>query len=160
MRFEKAKRYSKVHEDFKEVLRSHKLTSQQALSLAMESIGYGKVSQPRVSRLLLDVGAFKCRDHNNVAYYKLPEELAVPNQKNAINSVVLDIRHNQQQIVIRTIKGGGCMIGRMVEEFAEYCGVLGCIASDNTVLVIPQSIDEISTTINKVSQQLDILTSN
>jgi arginine repressor len=43
--------------------------------------------------------------------------------------------------VIKTIVGGASIISSIIEERSDVFGILGCIPSESTVLVIPQNIE-------------------
>jgi transcriptional regulator of arginine metabolism len=80
---------------FKTLLQDQRFGSQLQLARALSLRGFENVTQTRVSRLLHKVGAIKIRNHNNDAVYRLPEKQHIPCGQQAIDSVVLDIKHNQ-----------------------------------------------------------------
>ncbi len=127
---------------FKSLLNEQRFGSQIELVAALSSHGFN-ITQTRVSRLLIKLGAIKIRNHRNNFIYKLPGEQNVPRVKQAIDSVVLDIKHNNAQIIIKTVVGGGRLITKIIETMDETSGVLACIGSDNTILVIPTDVREV-----------------
>ncbi len=141
---------------FKALLQDQRFGSQLQLARALSLRGFENVTQTRVSRLLNKVGAIKIRNHNNDAVYRLPEQQYIPRGLQAIDSVVLDIKHNHVQIIIKTIIGAATLISKMIENMGEQAGVLACMASDNTILVIPADVSKIQQTMTSIIEHLDV----
>lgn len=141
---------------FKALLQDQRFGSQLQLSRALSLRGFENVTQTRVSRLLNKVGAIKIRNHNNDAVYRLPEKQYIPRGQQAIDSVVLDIKHNHVQIIIKTIIGAATLISKMIENMGEQAGVLGCMASDNTILIIPSDVGCIEQIMAGIIEHLDV----
>jgi transcriptional regulator of arginine metabolism len=140
---------------FKLILNEQRFGSQIELAQALSLYGFN-ITQTRVSRLLKKLGAIKVRNHKNNFIYKLPNEHNVPRVKQAIDSVVLAIRHNNAQIIIKTIVGGGRLITKIIETMDETTGVLACIGSDNTILVIPVDVAKVEQVYGNVLKYLNI----
>ena len=140
---------------FKLLLNERRFGSQLELVTALSSHGFN-ITQTRVSRLLIKLGAIKTRNHRNDFIYKLPGEQDIPGVKQTIDSVVLDIKHNNAQIIIKTIVGGGRLITKIIETMDETSGVLACIGSDNTILVIPTDIANVKQVYRNVIKYLNI----
>ena len=141
---------------FKTLLQDQRFGSQLQLARALSLRGFENVTQTRVSRLLHKVGAIKIRNHNNDAVYRLPEKQYMPCGQQAIDSVVLDIKHNQVQIIIKTVIGAATLISKMIESMGEQSGVLACMASDSTILVIPTDVNHIEATMASIVAHLDV----
>jgi transcriptional regulator of arginine metabolism len=141
---------------FKSLLHDQRFGSQLQLARALSLRGFENVTQTRVSRLLNKVGAIKIRNHNNDAVYRLPEKQHIPRAQQAIDSVVLDVKHNNVQIIIKTVIGAATLISKMIENMGESSGVLGCMASDNTILIIPTDVDRIQPIMATIIEHLDI----
>jgi len=143
---------------FKQLIEQECFATQDQLADAMSGLGYNNITQTKVSRLLGKLGAIKATNYNNTRVYKLPNTQVVPRAKQKINSIVLDVQHNEMQIVIKTIAGGGIIIAKIVESMGESYGVLGCIPSDSTILVIPSNITKIEQTTQAIIHYLKVTT--
>lgn len=143
---------------FKHLIEQECFATQDQLADAMLGLGYDNITQTKVSRLLGKLGAIKATNYNNTRVYKLPSTQAVPRAKQKINSIVVDVQHNEMQIVVKTITGGGIIIAKIVESMGEAYGVLGCIPSDNTILVIPSSITKIEQITQSIVHYLKVNT--
>lgn len=141
---------------FKSLLNDQRFGSQLQLARALSLRGFDNVTQSRISRLIKKVGAIKFRNNNNDAVYRLPAQQHIPRVQEAIDSVVLEIKHNNMQIIIKTVIGAATLISKMVEDMGDSSGILGCMASDNTVLIIPSNINEIESTLTNLVNYLDM----
>ena len=101
------------------------------------------MSQAKISRLLSKLGAVKTRNANNEMIYILPDELSVPKSKQSIESVVLSVKHNHMQIILKTGIGAAPLISRMLDSMGESAGILGTLAGDDTIFIAPVDINRI-----------------
>lgn len=138
---------------FRRLLKDQCYGSQGQLALALSEQGFDNMSQAKISRLLSKLGAVKTRNANNEMIYILPDELAVPKSKNSIESVVLSVKHNGMQIILKTGIGGAPLISRMLDSMGESAGILGTLAGDDTIFIAPaeaQRIEEITQAIREL----------
>jgi len=145
----------------KYLLKTKEYRSQLEIVEALSELGFDNVTQTKISRLLKKLGAIKARGHHNKIAYCLSGKRLIPNKSQTISSVVIDVKHNGFQIIIKTIKGAGKLISNIIENLGAYFGILGCIASDDTVFVIPSNITMIDNNIALIIKHLDaVITSN
>lgn len=142
----------------KSLLNNQRFGSQLQLARALSLYGFENVTQTRISRLLKKLGAIKFRDNNNDAVYRLPAQQHIPRVQQSIDSVVLTINHNNMQIIIKTVIGAATLISKMIENMEESYGVLGCIASDSTILVVINDVNNIDKTMIGIVNYLDVNT--
>lgn len=138
---------------FKRLLKEQCYGSQGELAQALGEQGFVNMSQAKISRLLSKLGAVKTRNAKNDMIYILPDELAVPKSKQSIESVVLSVKHNGMQVILKTGIGGAPLISRMLDSIGESAGILGTLAGDDTIFIAPVSaerIDEITDTIKQL----------
>ncbi|NQZ23767.1 MAG: ArgR family transcriptional regulator [Colwellia sp.] len=140
----------------KSLLNDQRFGSQLQLARALSLRGFENVTQTRISRLLKKVGAIKFRNNNNDAVYRLPAKQYIPRVQESIDSVILGIKHNNMQIIIKTVIGAARLIAKIVEDMGESSGILACMASDNTILVIPSDVSNIEETTNYLINYLDM----
>jgi len=141
---------SKLLDTFKSLLEEESVGSQGELAVEMSKRGFDNLSQSSISRLLIKLGAIKIKNTYDRIVYKLPEAHLIPNKKQSINSVVLNVQHNGVQIVVKTIVGGGSIISKIIESMSNRMEILGCIASNDTVLVIPSHVNNIEHTTQQI----------
>ena len=89
--------------------------------------------------------------------YILPEELNIPKSKQSIESVVLSVKHNGMQIILKTGIGGAPLISRMLDSMGESAGILGTLAGDDTIFIAPVSVDDIDNITQSIRDLLGVI---
>ena len=141
---------------FKALLKEQCYGSQGQLADALSEQGFVNMSQAKISRLLSKIGAVKTRNTSNQMIYILPDELSVPKSKQAIESVVLSVRHNGMQIILKTGIGGAPLISRMLDSMGESLGVLGTLAGDDAIFIAPVEPDNIEEVCQAIRELLGV----
>lgn len=150
------KNESALIQTFKGLLKDQCYGSQSQLADALSENGFENMSQAKISRLLSKLGAVKMRNASSQVVYILPDELAVPRTKQAIQSVVISVKNNGMQIIVKTGIGGAPLISRMLDSMGESAGILGTLAGDDTIFIAPASADQIDKITNDIKQILDM----
>ena len=141
---------------FKTLLKDQCYGSQGQLAQALAEQGFTNMSQAKISRLLSKLGAVKMRNTNNEVVYILPDELAIPKSKQAIESVVMSVKHNNMQIVVKTGIGGAPLISRMLDSLGESVGILGTLAGDDTIFIAPSDANKIEEITEGIRKKLGL----
>lgn len=141
---------------FKSLLKDQCYGSQSQLAEALDKQGYTNMSQAKISRLLSKLGAVKMRNTNEQVVYILPDELAVPKSKQSIQSVVVSVKHNNMQIILKTGIGGAPLISRMLDSLGEPAGILGTLAGDDTIFIAPIDVNRIEEITLEIRKLLDV----
>ena len=147
---------SNLIQAFKQLLKDQCYGSQGELAQALAKQGFVNMSQAKISRLLSKLGAVKTRNAKNDMIYILPDELAVPKSKQSIESVVLSVKHNNMQIILKTGIGGAPLISRMLDSMGEAAGILGTLAGDDTIFIAPIDADRIDEISDSIKQLLGV----
>ena len=137
-------------------MKDQRYGSQNHLSESLSIHGYDNISQAKISRLLSKLGAVKMRNASSQVVYILPDELAVPRTKQAIQSVVISVKHNGMQIIVKTGIGGAPLISRMLDSMGESAGILGTLAGDDTIFIAPENVEHIDQITNDIKRILDM----
>ena len=145
---------------FKSLLKAQCYGSQSELAEALSEQGFINMSQAKISRLLSKLGAVKTRNASNQMVYILPDELAVPKSKQAIQSVVMSVKHNNVQIILKTGIGGAPLISRMLDSMGESFGILGTLAGDDTIFIAPNDVNKIDEITEAIKDVLDVSSTN
>ncbi len=132
-----AKSNTNLIDTFKRLLKEKEFRSQDELVYDLSLKGFENISQSKVSRLLSKVGAIKIRNAKNNVIYQLPEELFIPRVNFPIDTIVLSIKNNGTQIIMKTAAGGASIIARVLDSLEGSFGILGTISGDDTVLIVP-----------------------
>jgi len=150
------KNESVLIQTFKNLLKDQRYGSQSQLAEALAVNGFENISQAKISRLLSKLGAVKMRNASGQVVYILPDELAVPRTKQAIQSVVISVKHNGMQIIVKTGIGGAPLISRMLDSMGESAGILGTLAGDDTIFIAPENVENIEQITNDIKDILDM----
>ncbi|REL27812.1 ArgR family transcriptional regulator [Thalassotalea euphylliae] len=154
----KQKEEQQLLQVFKSLIKQGSYRSQEELAFALAQQGFEHVSQSKVSRMLAKLGAVKTRNSQNEICYNLPDALIIPKTKHPIETIALDLKHNNYQIVLKTGTGGAPLMARVLDSLEESIGILGTIAGDDTVLIIPEDIAQIDAISQAIIDMLDIPT--
>lgn len=141
---------------FKVMLKEEEFGSQNELAYELSMRGFDNISQSKISRMLSKVGALKARNSLNKLVYQLPNELIVPKIKYSIGTIALNVKHNGTQIVLKTASGGATIMACILDSLEDSFGVLGTIAGDDTVLIIPSSTNQVDDITDGISSFLDL----
>lgn len=138
---------------FKNLLSQERFGSQSEIVTALQELGFDKINQSKVSRMLTKFGAVRTRNTRMEMVYCLPNELSVPHTKSPLKNLVIDVDHNDFVIVIKTTPGAAQLIARLLDSIGKADGILGTIAGDDTIFVTPtrdSSIPELFTCISEL----------
>ena len=145
----------------REILQAEKASTQAEIRQALEARGM-VCSQPKISRLLAQIGAVKIIDENGKTCYRLPHEtglmheLAGMSQKSVIQQWVLSITHNESLVVIHTTPGAAGVIARILDQQRSQLGILGTIAGDDTIFITPKKLKDINLFSKEIEQALNL----
>ncbi len=122
----------------RELLSGGRASTQSELCALLAAQGHA-VNQSTVSRDLKRLGAERAAGPDGVAVYRLqawaPQGLTP--------GMVLEVEHNEAMIVLRTQTGRAQAVGLDLDAM-EHPQVMGTLAGDDTVLVVPRSVAQTS----------------
>lgn len=120
------------------------------------------ISQPKISRLLHQIGAVKLVDNKGKTQYRLPHEtgliheLTSTQEKALVSQWVLDVIANDALIIIHTTPGAAGMVARIIDQHRVHLHVLGTIAGDDTIFVAPTSNHQIASAITLITELFEL----
>lgn len=120
------------------ILQTTTTGTQTDLQTALYDAGF-RVTQSTVSRQLRKLGAVKSVNAAGETVYRLPQAAHEIGHNLTIKSLVENIAGNEQVLLIRTRSGCGNVVAQLLDE-QNFAEILGTLAGDNTILVIPKSI--------------------
>lgn len=136
------------HAIIAEIIGSDNIASQESLRVALRERDIN-VTQATLSRDLVELRATKVRLANGKQGYVLPSPDELPDVANAARDhlerwckdLLLTAQVAFNQVVVRTPPGAAQILASSIDR-AVLGGVLGCIAGDDTILVVTASEDE------------------
>ncbi|QJC30177.1 transcriptional regulator ArgR [Enterobacteriaceae endosymbiont of Plateumaris sericea] len=124
-------------EIFKNLIKEEKFSTQIEIVHALQEEGFNNINQSKVSRMLTKLGAVRTRNAKMEMVYCFPLDLGVPNTTSPLKNLVLDIDYNDILIIIHTSPGAAQLIARLLDSLGKAEGILGTIAGDDTIFVVP-----------------------
>lgn len=145
----------------REILLEGKARTQSEIQKALEK-QHISISQPKISRLLHQIGAFKLIDDEGKTHYRLPHEtgliheLTSTHEKALLKQWVLNVVANDNLIIMHTTPGAAGMVARIIDQHRMSLHILGSIAGDDTIFIAPQSNQHIQLAITLITELLNL----
>lgn len=130
------------------------LGTQEALCNKLQDEGYS-LTQSSLSRLLRKLGVIKVVNAQGESIYQLPIALSQANGYPSAKELITSVTHNEALIVLRTSPGSASLIAGWLDN-KESNEIIGTIAGDDTVLVIPKSTQTIDETLLTIQRLLHL----
>lgn len=140
----------------RKLIHTEKIKTQNQLSDALKAKGFA-INQSKISRLLSKLNIVKIKDEEQQLIYGLPKEPHPPAIHISLSNLIIDVVANESQVVIHTSPGSASLIGRIIDYNRESLDILGVVAGDDTLFVVPSSINKIKTCLNNIQNLLETL---
>ena len=138
----------------RQLLSAEKSSTQEELRDELERKGFD-VNQSTISRDLRRMGAIKVIDQQGRTVYKLSEESGEKTlMGGSVPARILSIEHNENMIVISTTPGSASLVARHL-DISKPKGILGTIAGDDTICVVPQKVKNIDLTLQAIKDSFN-----
>ncbi len=144
---------STLTDDLRTLLVEGEVTTQEDIRAALEALGHA-VNQSKVSRLLRKIDAVKTKNEQGHIVYRLPHEPAPPTISNQVSSLIIGIIANETTIIVNTSPGSAQLIARILDYHKNDIDILGTIAGDDAVFIVPTSMKNINHSIAKIRELL------
>ena len=123
------------HKHIVEVIRSQRITSQEALREFLLERGI-EVTQATLSRDMRELRLVKVPGADGVGFYSSPEEWdSTPSLESLLPTLYHSAEGVDHLLVVRTMKGGAQTVAAGI-DWEEWPEVLGTLAGDDTILLI------------------------
>ena len=126
----------KRHTAIRELVQSHRVTSQEQLRDLLELRGFD-VTQATLSRDIRELRLIKVPDEDGPAHYTLPPESwdNAPALNRLLPALFLGAEGTGNLLVVKTLVGGAQAVAEAI-DWEEWPEVLGTLAGDDTILLI------------------------
>lgn len=123
------------HAQILDVLREHRVTSQEALREILHERGT-EVTQATLSRDIRELRLVKVPSADGTGHYSLPEEWeSTPPLESLLPTLFQSAEGVDNLLVVRTLKGGAQTVAAGI-DWEEWPEVLGTLAGDDTILMV------------------------
>lgn len=134
-----------------EIILAHVIASQEELAEFLRKRGI-EVTQATLSRDLAEMNVMRIRS-GDIFRYAMRTDEAEQSIKSLVWKEMLGADANETVIVIRTLPGRASGVAMFIDSL-RHPSVLGTIAGDDTVLVLPASVKKMQTTMRFVHDLL------
>jgi Arginine repressor len=140
------------HLAIKQILASRTITTQSELASAMRKEGF-KTTQATLSRDMKELGIAWVYTPSGAKYMLSPEQ-EEERLTTLIGFEIEQIEANESMVVIKTLPGRAQGVAEIIDHL-RLPSVLGTLAGDNTVFILPRSIKKIKETIGALRGVLE-----
>ncbi len=133
------------HFTIRELITSKEISSQHQLRRELQKKGF-VVTQATLSRDLHELGVSRITTTSGSKYI-LSRDRNRQDIRLLSGKEIISIDNNETAIVIHTLPGCANAVAQYIDA-QNYEGILGTVAGDDTILVIPKSVKKISTILN------------
>ena len=128
-------------------------STQEEIKASLIAQGF-EVNQSKISRLLRKIGAVKTNNERGEIIYSLPRDPAPPPPTSPLKNLITTVDHNETCIVISTLPGAASLIARLIDHNLQKLGVIGTLAGDDTILVIPREVKKVNWMVSELKDFL------
>jgi transcriptional regulator of arginine metabolism len=140
------------HLAIKQILASRTITTQSELASAMRKEGF-KTTQATLSRDMKELGIAWVYTPSGAKYMLSPEQ-EEERMTTLIGFEIEQIDANESIVIIKTLPGRAQGVAEIIDHL-RLPSVLGTLAGDNTVFILPRSIKKIKETISALRGVLE-----
>jgi transcriptional regulator of arginine metabolism len=134
----------KRHLAIKQIINDHTITTQSELMSAMRKNGF-RTTQATLSRDMKELGIAWVHTPGGSKYMLSPEQ----EEERLTTLIAMEVEHieaNETVVLIKTLPGRAQGVAEIIDHL-RLPSVLGTLAGDNTIFVLPRSIKTIKGTI-------------
>ncbi len=139
------------HLRIRELLSRQVIGRQEELARALEEEGF-KVTQATLSRDLQEMGIVRVRTADGFRYV-VPTEGSQERLRRIVQLEVTSIQSNEHLIVVKTLSGHAQAVAVYLDQL-ENAGILGTVAGDDTILVVPASVRNTAEVLERIRRVL------
>lgn len=120
----------------KELLSRATITNQEDLRLLLQRRGF-RVTQATLSRDMKQLGVARVVSGGKTVYAIQPAG-ETQRLRPIVGAEVISLEANESVVIVRTVPGAANTVGEFV-DVQNHRGIMGTVAGDNTLLVIPRT---------------------
>ena len=136
----------------KSLIREGEASTQEELCEALRNKKFD-VTQSTVSRDLRRIGAMKTTNAEGEVVYVLPDDVIRSRVQTPLDGLLTEIVANESMIVVHTTPGSASLVARHLDNLRSSLLILGTLAGDDTIFVVPESVKKISATVKKIKDE-------
>lgn len=139
------------HFAIKQVIEEGQAGNQEELRRKLARLGF-KTTQATLSRDLKELGVSRKREADQWRY-ALPDASGAGALRPIVGAEIRSIQNNEGLIVVKTLPGAAHTVGEFIDR-QNHREIIGTVAGDNTLLVVPRSQRRIAAVVKYIKHQL------
>lgn len=147
---------SRRHRKILEIIQEKQIATQEELANELKTAGFN-VTQATVSRDIKELALIKVSYDGEQYRYAEPSEDAKVSDSRLrfmLREFVINFDSSENMLVIRTPPGNANAVASAIDK-AQWHGVLGTIAGDDTILMIIKHREDVARIIEKIQGYLE-----
>lgn len=132
------------HNKILQIIKEYPITSQRQLVEALSEAGF-KVTQATISRDVRELGLVKVPAKTGIRYITPESRVKNPRGeerlRRMVRDAVVDLDTSENLVVVKTFPGTAQGVASAVDQ-ADWPGVIGTVAGDDTFLIVVKSRGE------------------
>ena len=132
----------------KEIISEMNVSSQEKLCDLLKEYGY-QTTQATLSRDLNELGIVRVPYANGFRYSFTKEEGGGESLRQLVGLEIINVKYNENVVVVKTIAGRAKGVGIFLDHLSDS-HILGTVAGENTVIVIPEKIKYIPDIVKRI----------
>jgi transcriptional regulator of arginine metabolism len=139
------------HLAIKQIIFDRTITTQSELASAMRKAGF-RTTQATLSRDMKELGIAWVHTPSGAKYMLNPEQ----EEERLTTLIGMEVEHieaNEMMVVVKTLPGRAQGVAEIIDRL-QLPSVLGTLAGDNTVFIMPRSIKKIKETVEALHNVL------
>lgn len=147
------KKNKELEKSLENLLKSGLAKTQNEIIVLLKKEGF-IINQSKISRLLKKLGAIRTSNEKGESIYCLSKDPPVPKKNILIKNLVFSISYNECLLFISTSPGAASIIARILDHNLLN-KILGTLAGDDAVIVIPNSVKDLEFLKNEIQNILN-----
>ena len=142
----------KRHTAIKQIIAENTITTQSELASLLRKSGF-RTTQATLSRDMKELGIAWVYTPTGARYMLNPEQ----EEERLTTLIGLEVEHietNEVMVVVKTLPGRAQGVAEIIDHM-RLPSILGTIAGDNTIFILPRSVKKISETVHAVRETLE-----
>lgn len=149
----KSAEISKRHSEIKSIIQANDVYNQSQLAKLLSKKNI-LVTQATLSRDLSEIGVVRVPTSKGLIYKINTEDSEIAFEKR-IAEEVLSIEYNENVVLLKTYAGRAQGVALFLDR-QKMPEILGTVAGDDTIIVVPKTIKKIKLTVEKLKTNLGI----
>lgn len=136
-----------------EIIRENEFSRLSQIHEQLKNRGI-EISEFKLRRYLKENNINKGFNNQGFKVYQIQWSPGIPTFNTRIKELVISMRNNENLIFIKTVSGAAPFVAKIIDGLSEQIGIMGTIAGDDAVLIIPQTTENLSIIYENLAKEI------